>query len=147
MGETIMVLIIFFFLLVFGIVFYTRISINIYENKKDENADLLAVQVAQKTQFLPEIQCTQRTVKYNCVDIMKLLALKDLDSDKKKIYTEMFPRATIVVEQIYPTSHRWKIYEDNRSGRSRHFFPVPVAIYNATSKKYNFGYINITVVT
>ena len=148
MGETIMILVIFFFLLVFGIVFYAKYSIMDADQKKSENLDLLAIQIAQKVQFLPEIQCTtEGTIDYNCLDLMKLNALKNLPDVRKSIYGTLFPRTLITVEQVYPSAETWEIYGRHVANKTKHFFPVPVALFNATSNQHNFGYMNITVFT
>ncbi len=148
MGESIMILIIFFFLLVFGIVFYAKYAVISAGSKQDENKGLQAIQLVQMVQSLPEIQCSvEGIIDYNCIDLMKVTALKDFTPEQKKIYSTMFPKTIITAEEVYPEKRRWQIYGDDVSGKSRSFFPVPVALYNATSNEYYFGYLNITVVS
>lgn len=147
LGETIVILVIFALLVVFGVVFYAKYQFWAMDEKMDENADLLAIKIVQKLQFLPEIQCTvQGTQEYNCVDLLKLKAVAGLPPDMKRIYSSMFPRTSLSVVQVYPETRSWSINEADAPGR-RHFFPVPVALYNASAKQYYFGYLNITVTT
>lgn len=146
MGESIMILIIFFFLLVFGVVFYAKYAVVTASGKQTENAGLQAIQIVQKVQFLPEIQCSvEGTIDYNCIDLMKLMALNDLAEDEKRIYSTMFPRTVIIAVEIYPEKHSWKVYGEDAAKKKSRFFPVPVVLFNATSNQYHFGYLNITV--
>jgi len=145
MGESIMVLIIFFFLLVFGIVFYASYSLNQAQKKSREHKELIAIQIVQKVQFLPEIQCTiEGNEDYNCVDMSKLETFDLLPEGKKRIYETMFPRTVIDVKQVYPDSKSWHIYGTELQG-NMYYYPIPVAIFNPVEDDYTFGVIEIKV--
>ena len=85
LGESIIILVIFFFLLIFGLVYYIKFVMISYDKEADKKAQLLAIQSAQKVQFLPELQCTiEGNVRYNCMDVMKLSTFKRLNKKKKQ---------------------------------------------------------------
>jgi len=148
MGESMMILVIFFFLLVFGLVFYIRISLGSHNTKSLEYADLFAIQTAEKVQFLPELQCTvEGTVDYNCIDTMKLVTFSQMSENNKKIYETMFPRTQIQIVQVFPYKLSWEVYGESHPLNNEHFFPIPVALYNATNDKYTMGYIEVRVFT
>jgi len=145
-GESIVILVIFFFLLVFGLVYYIRFTIDGLDKKSEERAQLIAIQSVQKIQYLPELQCTNEgTVKYNCMDVMKLDTFNDLPEDKKGIYETLFPDTYISVQQVYPYGASWDIYGREKTLTSRYYFPVPVALYNATNEQFNMGFVEIRV--
>lgn len=145
MTESTFILIIFFFLLVFGLVFYMRWTK--YENQAlgEQINDLIAQKVAQKVQFLPELQCTtEGDIKYNCIDIMKLESMKNIPDKQKRIYDKMFPDTKITLYQVYPTEKSWEVYGDVPESNSRVFL-VPVAIFDPATDQNTMGYMNISV--
>ncbi len=152
MGESIAILIIFMFLVVFGLVFYIRFSLSNLDKKAAEKADLLAIQAVQQVQTLPEFQCSVRgKVEFHCIDMLKLDAFSRLPPNDLQIYTSIFPQTYITVYQIYPTSRTWKIYGGEIPKKKTQLaFYVPVGLFNATEGDMgtvNFGYVNITVVS
>ena len=58
MGETLAVLIIFFFLLMFGYSFYAGIQQRNFIQELAQVESLRAIQLAQRVYYLPEIQCS-----------------------------------------------------------------------------------------
>jgi len=145
-GESMVILVIFFFLLVFGLVYYIKFTIEGLDKKAEERAQLIAIQSVQKIQFLPELQCTNEgTVKYNCMDVMKLDTFNRIPDEKTAIYETLFPNTHISVRQVYPSPANWDIYGSEKALSSRYYFPVPVALFNATNEQYNMGYVEIRV--
>ena len=59
-GESIVILIIFMFLVMFGLVFYIRFSLINMDKASAEKAELIAIQAVQKVQTMPEFQCSIR---------------------------------------------------------------------------------------
>jgi len=156
-GESIVILVIFMFLVMFGLIFYVRFYLINWDQASAEKAELLAIQAVQKVQTMPEFQCSIRgNIKFHCIDLLKLNTFKEMDDDKKLIYKSIFPQTHISIYQIYPETETpeaksWKIYGgDISSEKTQLLFYVPVALYNATDGDFgtfNFGYINITVVS
>src|SRR3989338_930658 len=146
MLETIMVLIIFFILLGVGVMFYGRASISSVQTKIKEKAMIKAVESAQASAFLIEIQCSRLNVReFNCFDMQKIEGFMNLPKEiKNQYYFDIFGYAVINITEIYPGSSSWVIY-DNRKGSGRERVQVPISIYNATSKKNSFGVLTVDV--
>ncbi len=152
MGESIAILIIFMFLVVFGLIFYVRFSLSSLDKKSAEKAELLAIQAVQKVQALPEFQCSVRgKVEFHCIDMLKLDAFSSLPPEDLQIYTSIFPQTYISIYKVYPTRHTWKIYGGEIPAKKTQLqFYVPVGLFNATDSDMgtvSFGYVNITVVS
>ena len=145
-GESMVIIIIFLFLLVFGLVFYVKYKLISVESSAKENANLIAIQTVQKIQFLPELQCSiEGTINYNCIDIYKLASLSELSEEKKGVYESMFPKTKISVKQTYPTYLEWDVYGKASITGNKHLFPIPFAFYNTTANQHYFGYVEIQV--
>ena len=73
-GESVAVMIVFFFMLMFGYTFYGRMQQQDYAATIKENSEKEAIQVAQKIYFLPELQCSKGTklVRESCYDRLKV---------------------------------------------------------------------------
>lgn len=154
-GETMMILVIFFVLLVLGLIFYIRFQMTHIENQSIRNAEYLAIQTIQKIQFLPEFQCTIKgKIKFNCLDVMRAKAVSKINAanpEYTRIYSRLFPQSMVSVYRVYPqpygNMHGMRIYGTNLANNSMTVFPVPITLYNASSESYEWGYLNITVFT
>jgi hypothetical protein len=150
MTESVMILIIFLFLLVFGLIVYVRYARSANQETRNEVQGHIAMQISQKVQFLPEVQCTtEGSTDFNCVDVMKLDALKSIDAKQRLIYDKLFPNTVIRISQVYPAEKSWQVYGDEPILKglyknTRRYF-VPVALYNASIDRYNMGYMEIAV--
>ena len=71
MFETIAVLVVFFMIILFGFMFYTRVQQTTFEAETEEQIILRAIDLSQNIFFLPEIQCIGEH-KIDCIDILKL---------------------------------------------------------------------------
>ena len=76
MMETMAVLVIFFILAGIGFIFYINIMKGSIEAEKEEIRQLQAIEIAQRTVFLPELQCSEGEdiVKSGCIDVEMLEA-------------------------------------------------------------------------
>ena len=132
----------------FGLVWYTKFNFDSISVGADMQKELRAIQTVQKVQYLPEIQCTQSgEVDYNCIDMMKLDALKKMNEDGSsfiKVYETMFPRTKLQVVQLYPQGSSWTVYGHDIDA-DESIFRIPVSIHNVITDKYNFGYMEVTV--
>ncbi|MDB4303371.1 hypothetical protein N9934_01090 [Desulfosarcina sp.] len=122
MGETIAVLIVFFILIMVGMVIYTNMRKNSLEDKQIEDAELKSIEIATRVSQLPDIRCDDGMCVgcTDAVDILKLEALIDegtelfyivavaeydepsLVDKYNKIYFNMFSYSTIKISMIYP---------------------------------------------
>lgn len=151
MIESLLVLVVFFFLLMFGIVFYAKFSQFSDKRKKSEDVDLVLLQTSQRVQYLPEIQCTKdgTHVEADCFDMLKLDAFEDLSVSNYKFYSKLFPNTLVTVTQVFPDVKDWVVYNHtfDQSTRPLNFesFFLPITLYNSTAMQYSFGFVTIGV--
>ena len=148
MAETVAILFVFFLMIGFGFIFYARVQKTSLDDASLKNQELSSIEVTQRVSFLPELQCSSRNVIIdNCIDLLKLNALIGmLDSNpglQEEMYFDLFKFSNITIVQIYPEVKTWILYENLKEG-SYVYTPVPISLYNATTKKNTFGVLEIT---
>jgi hypothetical protein len=144
-GETIAVLLVFFILVLIGFMFYTMVIKSNLETEAEESNQLKAIELAQKASFLPEIQCSQENIiKENCIDIFKLDAASRIILNNEVFYYDKFLFSTISVEEIYPVSRNWILY-DRQPPRFLNNIstPIPISLFDPTTRKNSFGILRI----
>lgn len=103
MMETVMVLVVFFILIVLGFSLYAMFFRGSVKVEKEEILQLKAVGIAQKVQFLPELQCTEDNVRYdNCIDKYKLEATDDVMGENVLHYYDTLGYSKVRFMQVYP---------------------------------------------
>ena len=104
MGESIAIMIVFFIIVAFGLMFYSKIMESCSNMEKLENIELQAVQVAQKASFLPELQCSQENnVELNCIDLLKIDgATNAMKTYSTCLYADTFGLSVVRVVEIFP---------------------------------------------
>ena len=151
MFETIAVLLIFFVLIGLGLIFYGRIQAGSFQETQEENFELKAIQTAQLVSFLPELQCSSNNIIVDdCFDILKVEALSEFIEQNPNIrneyYYDLFGFSSINIEQIYPSVVSWSIYERTTEiTKAKSSIMIPVSLYNASSRAYNFGILTVAV--
>jgi len=150
MGETIAIMVVFFFLVVFGFSFYTRVQTSSFQQQYRRNIDLNAIQTVQKVSFLPELQCSFRNVQVdNCLDILKVERFyRELinHNDMLNYYYDLFGFSNITIKQIYPEGPTYYVYTKPLENASFSISTyVPVSLYNATSREYYIGIMEVRV--
>ncbi len=149
MFETVGVLIIFFFLLITGSVFYFGAQKSALQKEKVESSEKYAFQIVLKSLYLPELDCSFLvTQKDNCIDKIKLQKLSTLLSQEQAQidYFTDFGYSTITVEEIYPTKTKITLYNnqpDQYEGKLA--YQSPILLFDALRDEYNFGVIEVTV--
>ncbi|MFQ5621421.1 MAG: hypothetical protein ACE5FT_06280 [Candidatus Nanoarchaeia archaeon] len=147
MFETIAVLMVFFFIVAFGLGFYFVIAKAGAQKALLRQQQIEAVENAQRLTTLPELDCTQNGVQTErCVDRLKVMELDSmLDDDETRAY--YFPTlgyTRLVIREVYPTGDEWEIYDRPRGeGYSWTTTLLPVKVYNPFSDKYSFGAIEV----
>jgi len=148
MFETIAVLVVFFFILIFGVSFYFVIQRSSYNRQVERNAQLLSVQISQKVSDLPELDCALTGIRIdNCVDQVKLNKLNEaLENDTKKlVYFNVLGYSEVVVRQIYPSGDDLEIYSRlPNSFSSAYKNKIPVLLYDPVEEKYGFAALEVT---
>ena len=153
MFETIAVLLIFFVLIGFGLIFYSKIQGQGFQAKQEENFELKAIQTAQLVSFLPELQCSSDgIITDDCFDTLKVEALYEIINNppnndiKNKYYFDIFGFSEITIKQVYPTVNNWPIYKKIPNNyKAKSSIKIPISLYDANSRKYGFGVLNIDV--
>ncbi len=163
MTESIGVLIVFFFLIVIGLTFYTQFQTRAIQEKNQENIMQRAIQIAQITSKLPELQCSFGTeqevvVKSACLDLLKLQSAKDLFEDNSIYYYDVLYYSNISVEIIYPTPPSLDpdiqnlidepIYEntpEEYTSKIRTYFPVLLrdVVTDSPNSLFYFGILTV----
>jgi hypothetical protein len=156
MFETLAVLVVFFFLLIFGASFYFKLQENSLERQAQLSLDLQAVQIAQKSLTLPELRCPfPYAERRDCIDIDKAKAFKDLLSREENArisYLEnTFGFSSLTVNTAYTAFNIPEfisIYDQPRL-ESEGFIAVqlPVLLYSGAEDRrgLSFGYIEVKV--
>lgn len=149
MFETVAILIVFFFLLIFGVSFYTLMQKSGIEKEAEKNIQLKSITIAQKTAYLPELDCAIVGIQIdNCFDVHKVLAFKEVLNDQSNMfaYFPVLEYSKIHIESIYPNDKiNITIYDQtgNRTRKIPTFYPV--VLYNATSNAFNFAVLEVSV--
>ena len=144
MGETIAVLIIFFFLLILGAIFF----LNVQKGKMSvETLKYVAqegIKISQVISSFPELQCASNNIiEDNCFDIFKLNISAGNVITNTQYYYSLFRYSEIVVEEIFPTKRIWSIYNNTLNTSVPTYTWIPVLLYNATSKQNSFGVLSV----
>ena len=150
MFETIGVLIVFFFLLVAGAVFYFNIQKSELQKEIFKQSQLKSLKSAELAVFLPELDCSFVSVtRENCFDRFKLAALQDIIANDERVrrdYFNTFGYMNLSVREIYhATGFSVKVYEFlpdefGSSFRSQ----IPVLLYDPVSRNSSFGVMEVT---
>ena len=96
--ETILVLFIFIVILVLGMVFFYRFSLQGLEENKLDNERLKFNTMLSTVPEMAEITCSIYSQEVNCIDVYKLLAFKNIN-DK---YMDRMGFMNITIYSLYP---------------------------------------------
>jgi hypothetical protein len=151
MGETIAVLIVFFMLLMFGLVFYAKFKEDSMKRSAEELQTFNAVDVATRVSMLPEIQCTALSIECgNSLDLYKLKALSGVNRKGAQTipgnpYYDLFHASLIIFNETYPTVRHWVIYNYTMNKTSYEPIYLPMTVHNPISGDFYFGYLMVRV--
>ena len=168
MGESIMVLIIFLFLLVLGVVFYAKIHTFISRQDKTAHQGDLSEQIAQKIRYMPELQCTlDGVVQFDCYDLIKLKAFALTASSYRQYYAAtVFGDAHVTITSVFPEEESFTLfgeeYDDASASTSSSTpssastslslstsaslpFRMPLLLHDSITGLSSFGYLTIEV--
>ena len=147
MGETIAILVIFFFLLIFGYSFYAGIQQYSFKKQIERNLDLRAIQVALKASFLPELQCSVKNNPIdNCFDVKKIEALIEMmmQDDIKSHYLGLFGASKLTINEISPGTSTYIIFDaSNTAASSIISTKIPISLYNPIDSRYSFAVLTV----
>lgn len=158
-GESIIVLVIFFILLVMGMIFYAKIQSRINAQEQDEFNAKRAIDMALAIKTLPELQCTTQSIEeFDCIDLSKLVVLQNMLIDKPayvRYYAQMFPNSKATIKQafapfgaILPSEGIIlfdNFYTDEAGMTSLKKLALPVTLFDPISDAYSFGFIELEI--
>jgi hypothetical protein len=159
MFESISVIIVLTVLILFGIVFYSKMQKqSIQEDTRSQTA-LSAVELSQRMASLPELSCSAATVRdASCIDVYKAYAFQGIMKDPVAYdyYNYLFGNARIELSIIYtgtteidfPTE--MLLYENNATNAKegsylQNAIPVriPFSVYNPVTQETYLGVLNV----
>jgi len=143
MFETIAVIIVFFFILIFGLVYYNGTQQREIQNMIDEEKQLRTIEIMKIATYLPELQCSRDNVLVatNCLDLTKLENFKTVSDGNLLYYTNMFSFGKIYVRQIYPPNDEEYVlyFNDKTKTKDKISNFIPVLINDPINRKYFAG--------
>ncbi|MBI4146503.1 hypothetical protein HY489_04150 [Candidatus Woesearchaeota archaeon] len=147
MFETVGVLVVFFFLLISGSVFYFGAQKSSLQKEKVKASEQQALQVVLKALYLPELDCSfLKAQRENCIDKLKLrhvAALMRNESVFSNYYPE-FGYATIRVQELYPAGESVDVYVRKAEEYSSILVTQsPILLYDPVRETYGFGVIEV----
>lgn len=147
--ETVAVLFIFFILVVFGIIFYSKYQQISFKEKSEELVASQAMDTTLRILFLPELICSRGDAEPedNCLDAMKLRHANDTLRDHvEDYYFDLLSYASITVTQLYPEEKEFILYDqpkpDYRKKEPTYFV---VSVRDEMVGSYGFGYVKVEV--
>ena len=153
MMETMAVLVIFFVLAGIGLMFYIKVMKGNVEAEMETIRQLQAIEIAQRTVFLPELQCSEGEdiVKSGCIDVEMLEAFSGLDmaNSNQVYYHNRLGFSEITINRIYPPTtgtSTWSLYNkplDEFSDKITTF--LPISLKYPKEDYYSFGVVNVSV--
>ena len=135
--ETVLVLVVFFFLLATGLMIYRSFARQGDISRSAKALEIHALSIAQFASTLPELQCSSGNVMQdNCVDLLKAQAFAKVMAANQGaglLYADIFQFANISVERVYPDPpETYNIYsrEPSAGVSSKEVIQYPIIIYN-----------------
>ena len=146
MGETIAILVVFFFLIVIGLVFYVNIAKTKLASDKEENEQLDTINVVKRVLSLPEVQCSRQNIaEESCMDSLKLAAAQDTIPLQSESYFDFFGYSKITITQIYPAASSYTLYDRSLPNPlSKSVTNTPISLYNPLDDTKSFALVSIT---
>jgi hypothetical protein len=141
MFESIAVMFVFFILLAFGFVFYSRMQEASFYSKLEEVKQLRIIELAERVKNLPELGCSSNAVlQQDCFDLIKIEKVNTLIAEYPAYYYDLVGYGNVSIEEVYPDTKTYQIYERQKQAEnvSRTVF-MPIALYNPLDKLTHFG--------
>ena len=148
MMETIAVIFIFFILVLFGLIFFTQIQSSAFEERQAEAVAEQSISISLQAIFFPELQCSkgEGIPVRDCIDLFKLEAAQQKMQAEQDYYFDIFQFATITVQEIYPGSRTWVLYNQTKEDATRRIrTPVPVSLFEPVQNDFRYGVLTIEV--
>lgn len=147
--ETIAVLFIFFVLIIFGMIFYSKYQQISFKEKSEEFVASRAMDTTLRILFLPELICSRGEAEPedNCIDLMKLRhANETMQDHAQDYYFDMMSYATITVTELSPEEKTFVLYDKPKPSYTKKeptYFVV--SLRDDAQHTYGFGYVKVEV--
>lgn len=142
------VLLVFFFIVIIGMVFYVNLVKDKFLREKDEQTQIESINVMKRALSLPELQCSeQNIIREGCIDILKLESAQAFirNSDQNQLYYhDLFGFSEIKVMNVYPITQEYEVYTrplEEFTGRSS--TNTPVSLLDPRTGEFSFGIMSI----
>jgi len=153
MFETVGVLVIFFFLLMIGAVFYFRAQNTSLQREGLQASNQRAFQTTLKALYLPELDCSfLKMQKENCIDLVKLQKFQEFleeNQNNTQVMQDYFTElgfASITVSELYPQERHPVLYDNPPDEFTDKIVKKsPVLLYDPLRDEYGFGIIEVDV--
>lgn len=146
MTENVIILFIFFVLLIFSIVFYTRLQAAKMGTTSSEKASTEAASIAEKVLSMPELQCSvQGSATPDCYDLVAVIAMNDAmkqNPDLADVYSGIFKFSTITIQKMFPTKEEAIFVIYNKTNENLlNTFPThsPIILCEHAQNSYGYG--------
>jgi hypothetical protein len=149
MFETIAVLIVFFFMLIFGLVYYNSTQTREIKRMIEDDKQLRAIEIMKTATYLPELQCSiDNVLTSNCLDKVKLESFADVSDTNRLYYANFFSFGRIYVNETYPEQWGKVIFlNDKTTNKNKITNFIPILIYDPIDRKYAAGVLVVEVLT
>ena len=148
MFESLAIMIVFFFLLMFGFIFYTNFQKISYGKEAEKATILNSIKLSEQIFSLPEMQCIGD--RRGCIDLFKLEAAYEVINLNQPEYFVIFGNSNVTLRQVYPGpafgEGEWQIYDfpkNQYSGVIKTNFPI--ALYDPAKDTFAYGVLTIGV--
>lgn len=149
MFETVGVLVVFFFLLITGSVFYFGAQRSSIEKERVRAEEQMSLQIVLKALYLPELDCSfLKTQKENCADLFKLQEFSRLlrNESVRQGYFEEFGDSLVTVSEVYPRGRSYVLYNSTpQVERNVRVTKSPMLIFDPVQDTYAFGVMEVRV--
>jgi hypothetical protein len=155
MFETVSVLVVFFFLIAIGIVFYADMRRVNYAQTLEFSDQLKVMSIVQQVNNMKEFQCTTENIgTSNCYDIQKLETFSQHHQEADQYYANYLSHTDlrVTVEQLYPSASPllgpWVLFDHiPASYAQKSVQHIPILLFDSITRRYNAGAITIEVYT
>lgn len=151
MFETIAVLVVFFFLLIFGVSFYFVLQRSSFNRQVERNAQSNAIKLSLQMSDIPELDCVLTGVTIdNCIDVQKLTIMREL-LEQPEFAQDYFPlfgfsQINITTLEIGQNPVSLGLYSRKpQKFTSAYKNFVPILLYNAAENTYTFAVMEATI--
>ena len=155
MTETIGILVVFFILILFGIIFYAQYQKSAIREQQDAATGKRAVATSLKVFYLPELRCTKGSDEAftACVDAHKVSIFQNEMNENYNFYANIFGKSYISLHNIIKNDTT-EIYNGTPSKWTKKI-PIrfPIFIYDAmepgtckdVSGRCDFGVMSVDI--